>query len=114
MVLEDVHWADPPTIQLVRHLTRFGAAARMLLVVTFRDVEAEMTAELAGTVADAARLEGVTRLRLAGLDGGEVAEFVRLATGAEPERGMTASLCRSPWSALRSRQQYWSRRRACC
>ncbi len=41
LVLEDVHWADASTLLLIRHLVRSGAAARMLLVATFRDAEAD-------------------------------------------------------------------------
>ena len=38
------------------------------------------------------RSEGVVRLRLAGLDDGEVAEFVRLVTGAEADREVTEAI----------------------
>ena len=37
LVLEDVHWADAPTLLLLRHLVRSAADARLLLVATFRD-----------------------------------------------------------------------------
>jgi DNA-binding CsgD family transcriptional regulator/tetratricopeptide (TPR) repeat protein len=82
LVLEDLHWADTPTLHLVRHLVRAGAEARLLLVATFRDVEAEMSPALTETLADLARSEGVLRVRLEGLSGEEVAEFVKLATGS--------------------------------
>jgi DNA-binding CsgD family transcriptional regulator/tetratricopeptide (TPR) repeat protein len=83
LVLEDVHWADATTLHVVRHLARAGADARMLLVVTFRDAEADMPAELAETLVDVARSEGVVRVRLGGLSDDDVGEFVRNATGAE-------------------------------
>src|SRR6476659_2189454 len=84
VVLEDVHWADASTLQLLRHLVRSGAAARMLLVATFRDAEADVPEALAETLVDVYRTEGVARIRLGGLSGAEIAEFVRLATGVEP------------------------------
>ena len=84
LVLEDVHWADAPTLLLMRHLVRSGAAARMLLVATFRDAEAEVPAELADALVDVTRTEGVVRVRLGGLSTDEVQEFVRLAAGVEP------------------------------
>ncbi len=83
LVLEDVHWADAGTLLVVRHLARAGADARMLLVVTFRDAEADMPAELAETLVDVARSEGVVRVRLGGLSDDDVGEFVRNATGAD-------------------------------
>ena len=92
LVLEDVHWADSPTLLLVRHLVRAGAEARMLLVATFRDAEAEVPAELSETLVDVQRTEGVVRVRLGGLSGGEVAEFVRLAAGIEASADVTATI----------------------
>lgn len=83
LVLEDVHWADASTLLLVRHLVRAGADARLLLVATFRDAEADVPAELSETLVDVRRTEGVVRMRLGGLSGEEVAEFVRLAAGVE-------------------------------
>ena len=84
VVLEDVHWADASTLQLLRHLVRSGAAARMLLVATFRDAEADVPEALAETLVDVYRTEGVARIRLGGLSEAEIAEFVRLAAGVEP------------------------------
>ncbi len=84
VVLEDVHWADASTLQLLRHLVRSGAAARMLLVATFRDADADVPEALAETLVDVYRTEGVVRIRLGGLSDDEIAEFVRLAAAVEP------------------------------
>ncbi len=83
LLLEDVHWADAATLQLVRHLVRAGSDVRMLLVATFRDVEADVPAELSEALVDVHRSEGVVRLHLDGLSALEVAEFVRLAAGVD-------------------------------
>jgi DNA-binding CsgD family transcriptional regulator/tetratricopeptide (TPR) repeat protein len=92
VVLEDVHWADASTLGLMRHLVRSGAAARMLIVATFRDDEADVPAELASALVDVYRTEGVVRLRLAGLSETDVAEFVRLTAGAEPSPDLAAAI----------------------
>jgi DNA-binding CsgD family transcriptional regulator len=84
VVLEDVHWADTSTLQLMRHLVRSGAAARMLLVATFRDADADVPEALAEALVDVYRTEGVARIRLGGLSDEEIAEFVRLAAAVEP------------------------------
>ena len=81
LVLEDGHWADAPTLHLLRHLVRAGTP-RVFLLATFRDAEADVPEALAETLADLRRYD-VVRLRLAGLSGDEVAEFVRLAAGSE-------------------------------
>ncbi len=82
LVLEDAHWADAPTLLLLRHLARVGNA-RALLLATFRDTDADKPDTLSETLADLRRYD-VARLRLAGLSGEDVAEFVRLAGGGEP------------------------------
>jgi DNA-binding CsgD family transcriptional regulator/tetratricopeptide (TPR) repeat protein len=84
LVLEDGHWADAPTLLLLRHLTRAAGDARVLLLATFRDTEADVPGSLSETLADLRRSDDVVRLQLAGLSGDEVAEFVRGAAGEYP------------------------------
>ena len=57
LVLEDVHWADAPTLLLLRHLAQGAGDARLLLLATFRDTEADVPPELAATLADLRRSE---------------------------------------------------------
>jgi DNA-binding CsgD family transcriptional regulator/tetratricopeptide (TPR) repeat protein len=82
LVLEDANWADAPTLLLLRHLARTGNA-RALMLATFRDTEADMPETLSETLADLRRYD-IVRMRLAGLSGDEVAEFVRRAGGGDP------------------------------
>ena len=77
LVIEDGHWADAPTLQLLRHLARASWTGRVLLFATFRDTEADVPDELAQTLADLRRSEDVVRLRLGGLSDQELTEFVR-------------------------------------
>ena len=70
LVLEDGHWADHPTLLLLRHLGRAAADARLLVVATFRDTEADLPQELGDALVDLRRNEQVARLRLAGLSVG--------------------------------------------
>jgi predicted ATPase len=72
LVLEDGHWADAPTLLLLRHLVRSAGDARMMLLATFRDTEADMPEALSETLADLRRSDDVVRLRLGGLSGEEV------------------------------------------
>ena len=80
LVIEDGHWADAPTLLLLRHLARPGGDARLLLLATFRDTEADMPETLSETLADLRRSEDVVRLRLGGLSGDDV-DGVREARG---------------------------------
>jgi DNA-binding NarL/FixJ family response regulator len=81
VVIEDVHWADTPTLLLLRHLARGAAEARALVVTTFRDTEAEVPEALSAALVDLRRSEGVVRLRLGGLTADEIGEFVARALG---------------------------------
>ena len=86
-VLEDAHWADAPTLLLLRYLARVPGRARVLLVVTFRDAEADVPDALAEALVDLARSDAVVRMRLAGFSAREVSEFVRCAAGGEAGAG---------------------------
>jgi DNA-binding CsgD family transcriptional regulator/tetratricopeptide (TPR) repeat protein len=83
VVVEDVHWADAPSLLLLRHLGRGSADARALVVMTFRDTQAEVPRPLAATLADLRRSEGVVRLRLAALSAEEISEFVERAADGD-------------------------------
>ncbi len=82
LVLEDGHWADSPTLLLLRHLGRAAADARMLILATFRDTEADVPEELSAALVDLGRSEEVVRIRLGSLTRDEIAAFVRAAGGA--------------------------------
>ena len=85
LVLEDGHWADAPTLLLLRHLARSAWNARLLLLATFRDTEADLPGELSETLADLRRSDDVVRMRLSGLSGAEVSDLVSRAAGSDPE-----------------------------
>src|SRR4051794_1347422 len=87
LVLEDGHWADAPTLLLLRYLARAAADARLLLLATFRDAEADVPGTLSEALADLRRTDAVVRMRLGGLSSDEVTEFVRRAAGAEAGSG---------------------------
>jgi len=79
LVIEDGHWADAPTLLLLRHLARSVWTGRVLLFATFRDTEAEVPEALSQTLADLRRADDVVRLRVGGLSTDEVSEFVERA-----------------------------------
>lgn len=94
VVIEDCHWADTPSLLLLRHLARGASGARALVVTTFRDTEAEVPDPLSATLVDLRRSEGVVRLRLGGLSAEEIAEFVARAAGddAAPDLPLVARM----------------------
>jgi len=95
LVLEDCHWADTPTLVLLRHLARASSEARVLVLATFRDTEADIPGALADVLADLRRSDEVVRLHLGGLSEDDVGEFVRRAGGGEidpAEPGLSRAL----------------------
>ncbi len=95
LVLEDAHWADAPTLLLLRFLARAAWRARLLILVTFRDTEADkVPGGLAETLADLRRADDVLRMRLPGLSEAEVSDLVSRAAGdlvGDPELPELAS-----------------------
>ena len=88
IVLDDLHWAGPQTLALLRHVARSGLPRGILVIGTFRDTGDEVSEPLAGCLADLRRLEDVTRLRLAGLDAGSVERLVAAALDRELDDGL--------------------------
>ena len=83
LVVEDVHWADHPTLLLLRHLARSAADARMLVLATFDNTAAGMSGQLSEALVELRRAEGVARVALTGLSHDEVTDFVHQAVGGD-------------------------------
>jgi DNA-binding CsgD family transcriptional regulator/tetratricopeptide (TPR) repeat protein len=87
LVLEDGHWADAPTLLLLRHLARAAPDARLLLLATFRDAEADVPHALAEVLADLRRSDTVVRMRVGAFSADEVTAFIRHAAGGQAGAG---------------------------
>jgi tetratricopeptide (TPR) repeat protein len=64
LVLEDVHWADEATLEMLRFLGRRLADLPLLVVATYRDDELVPEAALTSVLGDLATAPGVGRLLL--------------------------------------------------
>jgi len=90
LVLDDLHWADRPTLLLLRHLARAREPARLLILIAFRSEAAEPG--LLDTLADLRRERLITTLEIKGLSRAETAELVRLRTGETPSHAFARNL----------------------
>ncbi len=82
IVIEDLHWADPATLDLVRSIA-VGLAPRMVLVVTLRTDEPG-SAGVGATVAELAR-DGALRLELGALDRAALGRMAANALDVHPD-----------------------------
>ena len=83
LVLEDLRWADPSSLTMLRHIARRGAG-RLLVLATMRlDGQANDDA-VRSAVSDLHRLGVLDRLALGGLTVDEVRDLVRELAGIAP------------------------------
>jgi DNA-binding CsgD family transcriptional regulator len=83
-VVEDIHWADPATLEVLRLLVRRAEDRPLLLVATFRDDELEANAALAVLVGDLATDQSVVRIAPRPLSAAAVRELAA-GSGAEAD-----------------------------
>ncbi|HEX2024013.1 MAG TPA: AAA family ATPase, partial [Acidimicrobiales bacterium] len=92
VVLEDVHWADPATLNMLEHLVDGLEDAKVLVVATYRSDEAALGTPLARALERLLRHPACARLALGRLDHDEVAELVASVTGRTPPPSLAARL----------------------
>ena len=93
LVLDDLHWADMPSLALLRFMSRELEGVGPLVVGSYRHTEVDQGHPLLAAVADLAR--GQHRwLLLGGLGQQDVASFVASVAGAEPSAELVAEVYR--------------------
>ena len=88
LVVEDLHWADRSTLDLVAFLVRALPGTRVLLVLTYRSDEVDRRSPLRPLLSGWERLRGVERLQLDRFDRGEVSAQMGAILGSPPAPGM--------------------------
>ena len=83
LLLDDLHWADRPTLALLKHVLGETDGLRLLVLGTYRDTDLSRDHPLTGVLADLRREEGVERLALRGLGEHEVRSIVEAVVGHE-------------------------------
>ncbi|HVM96268.1 MAG TPA: AAA family ATPase, partial [Candidatus Acidoferrales bacterium] len=85
LVLDDLHWADKPSLLLLEFLARELGTARLLVVATYRDTDVRPGQPLADSLGALARIDACQRLPLGGLSETDVASFIEQASGEQPQ-----------------------------
>jgi class 3 adenylate cyclase len=92
IVLDDLHWADEPSLLLLKFVARNLSDTGLLVVGTYRDVELGRHHPLAMTLAELNEIEQTRRVTLRGLDFGAIERFIEMTAGIEPPPGLAAAV----------------------
>ena len=85
LLLDDLHWADKPSLLLLQHLARKVPSSRLIILGTYRDIELDRRHPLSEMLASLRREHAFERVLLRGLSVEEVAAM--LEAGAQHELG---------------------------
>jgi len=94
LVLDDLHWADHPSLLLLEFVARELSGSRLLLVGTYRDMELSRRHPLSLTLGELTRERLFQRVLLRGLSQEDVGRFIELVSGIAPPRGMVEAVHR--------------------
>jgi len=94
LLLDDLHWADEPTLQLVGHLAPHLSSMRVLIVGTYRDVELNVRRPFAKTLEGLVRQRLAVRLSLRRLSESGVQQMLSAMGGSAPPSGLAKAVFR--------------------
>ena len=83
LILDDLHWADSPTLSLLRHVVASDSSIPVMVVGTYRDSDLSRDHPLTALLADLHREQGVERIKLTGLETDDVVALMEAAAGHE-------------------------------
>ncbi len=93
IVLDDLQWADRPTLLLLRHLARSPHNARVSIMGAYRDVD-QWSEGFDAALAGLRRERLMVQLDIGGLPEAEAMELVRLRVGGTPSLAFAQALHR--------------------
>ena len=94
VVLDDMHWADKPSLLLLQFLAKELRGCCLLVLGTYRDVELRRQHPLAQTLGDLNRENLSQRVLLRGLTENDVRRFVEVTAGTSPPDALVKAVYR--------------------
>jgi class 3 adenylate cyclase len=91
LVLDDLHWADAPTLLLLRHVARALEGTPLLILGSYRETEVDATHPLSQALAELRRGRALDSAAITGLGEEDVAALI----SSRSEGGFPASVVRS-------------------
>jgi tetratricopeptide (TPR) repeat protein len=92
LLVEDVHWADPATLDFLTYLVRVSRGSAVSVVVTCRSDEVPLDAGVADWLTHVRRDAGVEEIRLGPLSRSEVVEQIATLVEASPPAELVAEV----------------------
>jgi tetratricopeptide (TPR) repeat protein len=93
VLMDDLHWADEPTLALLQHVAQVVPTLPLLVIGTYRDVELDTTRPFARTLEAMLRQRTATRIPLRRLPETAVTDMLAaLANGAAPPPGLAHAI----------------------
>ena len=94
LVLEDVHWADQTSLELLHHLAHRAPSLRMLILATYRSDELHAAHPLRRLLGSMARDRVGEEMRISPLNREETTEMLRCMLDAEPNSAFASAIWR--------------------
>jgi predicted ATPase len=94
LVLDDLHWADKPSLLLLQFLVREMRDTRLLVVGTYRESELYHKHPFSQSLGELVRDGLSERVTLQGLSEEEVSKFIFMTTGIQPPAKLADSIYR--------------------
>jgi tetratricopeptide (TPR) repeat protein len=92
LVLDDLHWADKPSLLLLTFLARELSDGHLLVVGTYREEEIGRRHPLGAALGELNRCQSFLRVVLRGLEVEDIARFIELSVGEEPQPDLVAAV----------------------
>jgi len=92
LILDDLHWADAPTLRLLEFLTQEIGESRLLVIGTYRDTDVSRRHQLSDTLGALIRVPQAVRLHLSGLDIADVRQFAATTAGMTLPPWLTSAI----------------------
>jgi eukaryotic-like serine/threonine-protein kinase len=84
LVLDDLHWADKPSLLLLEFLARQLTESHLLVVGCYRDLELSRQHPLSDALAQLSRLPVFQRELLLGINQEDTGQFIEMTVGIRP------------------------------
>jgi DNA-binding CsgD family transcriptional regulator/tetratricopeptide (TPR) repeat protein len=92
LVLDDLHWADKPSLLLLQFLVRQLGGSRLLVMGCYRDVELSRQHPLSEALAQLSREPVFQRKPLRGLSQADTGRFIEVTAGTEPPSSLVETI----------------------